>query len=177
MANVLHRTTKDYLISVNTPDFSVVDWIIDPDVSAVAGFPTRYWIITGDVVTLMDQAARDSVDAAIAQSAADVASSAADTAVGGSNEETWQAFREIIGSITRTHNKFALRIRECELAFDAIKNTSGGSDNIRAAIPAASVDVVAARPAPATFSRMQDRSKANEVADFRQTLANNEGQV
>ena len=63
MANVLNRTTKAYLTSVNTPDYPVQDWIIDPDVSSVAGFPSYYWTITGDVVTLMSQAERDAVDA------------------------------------------------------------------------------------------------------------------
>ena len=64
MANVLHRTTKRYLRSVNTPDYPVVDWIINPDLSAVVGFDARYWEISGDTVSLMDQAARDAVDAA-----------------------------------------------------------------------------------------------------------------
>ena len=69
MANVLNRTTKAYLTSVHTPDYPVQDWIIDPDVSEVAGFPTKYWSIIGDVVTLMSQAERDAVDAAEAAQA------------------------------------------------------------------------------------------------------------
>jgi len=64
MASVLNRTTRQYLQSVNTPDYPTLDWIIEPDLSAVVGFAAKYWIITGDVVTLMDQAARDAVDAA-----------------------------------------------------------------------------------------------------------------
>lgn len=71
MATVLHRTTKRLLRSVNTPDYSVDDWIVNPDLSAVAGQPARYWAITGDVVSLMDQAARDQVDADVAQAATD----------------------------------------------------------------------------------------------------------
>jgi hypothetical protein len=39
------------------------EWILEPDLSAVVGQPARYWDITGDVVSLMDQAARDAVDA------------------------------------------------------------------------------------------------------------------
>lgn len=39
------------------------EWLYDPDLSAVTGEPVKYWIITGDVVTLMDQAAKDAVDA------------------------------------------------------------------------------------------------------------------
>jgi len=64
MAEVVNRTTKEHRTSVHTPDFPVAQWIHGPDLSAVAGFPNKYWIITGDLITLMDQAARDAVDAA-----------------------------------------------------------------------------------------------------------------
>lgn len=64
MANVLHRITKQFLPSQNEPDFSLTNWIHNPDLSAVAGFSAKYWVITGDAVTLMDQASRDAVDAA-----------------------------------------------------------------------------------------------------------------
>ena len=43
---------------------SNAEWIYDPDLSAVAGEPSKYWIITNDVVTLMSQPLRDAVDAA-----------------------------------------------------------------------------------------------------------------
>ena len=64
MANVLNRTSKAFIASANTVDYPVAQWIIDPDMSAVAGYPSQYWIITGDVVSLMDQAQRDAVDTA-----------------------------------------------------------------------------------------------------------------
>lgn len=64
MANVLNRTTREYLPSVNTPEYPVEDWIINPDMSATIGFPSKYWVITGDEVTVMNQAQRDAVDAA-----------------------------------------------------------------------------------------------------------------
>jgi hypothetical protein len=64
MAAVLNRTTKAFFASANTPDYPVAEWIINPDLTAVEGFPSQYWIITGDIVTLMDQAQRDAVDAA-----------------------------------------------------------------------------------------------------------------
>jgi hypothetical protein len=62
MANVLNRTTKQYLTSQNTPDFDPVDWIINPDLSAVQGFASQYWNIVGDVVSPMNLAARNAVD-------------------------------------------------------------------------------------------------------------------
>lgn len=69
--NVLHRATKDYRQSVNTPDYPIADWIHGPDLSAVVGQPSKYWTITGDVVTLMSQAERDAVDAAEVTAAKD----------------------------------------------------------------------------------------------------------
>jgi len=62
MAAVLNRTTKQYLPSANTPDYPTADWVINPDMSAVAGFDSKYWVITGDAVSLMSQPERDSVD-------------------------------------------------------------------------------------------------------------------
>ncbi len=66
MADVLNRTTLQFLASVNTPDFPVGSWVIDPDMSAVANVPQKYWLLTGDVVSEMDQAAKDVVNAAAA---------------------------------------------------------------------------------------------------------------
>lgn len=62
MADVLHRTTREYLKSVHEPNYPVQDWIINPDLSNVTGYSSKYWIVTGDVVTLMDQGQRDAVD-------------------------------------------------------------------------------------------------------------------
>lgn len=64
MADVLNRATKQYLRSVNTPDYPLIDWIIEPDMSAVTGYANKYWVITGDIVSLMSLTERDAVDAA-----------------------------------------------------------------------------------------------------------------
>jgi general stress protein CsbA len=62
MASVLNRTTKVYLASANTPDYPVAEWIIEPDMSAVVGYPSKYWVITGDIVSLMPVEEREAVD-------------------------------------------------------------------------------------------------------------------
>ena len=64
MATVLHRTTKQLIASVNTPDYPTVDWIVEPNLSAVAGFASKYWTIVGDAVLLKTAPERDAVDAA-----------------------------------------------------------------------------------------------------------------
>jgi hypothetical protein len=71
VANVLNRTTKQYIASANTVEYPVVSWIINPDLSAVIGFDSKYWTITGDVVSLLSQAERDALDAAALGAARD----------------------------------------------------------------------------------------------------------
>jgi len=70
MSDVLNRTTLEYLHSVSTPRYPVADWVINPDMSAVAGVPRKYWKLTGDAVLPMDAAERAAVDAAEAAAAA-----------------------------------------------------------------------------------------------------------
>jgi len=65
MATVLNRVTKELKRSANTPDYPVETHIHSPNLNAVAGWPSIYWIITGDVVTLMTPPERAAVDSAI----------------------------------------------------------------------------------------------------------------
>ena len=71
MPNYLHRTTLSYQTSVSPQDLQepAGNYVQDPDMTPIAGFPSIYWILTGDIVSLMDQAARDVVDAQIAADA------------------------------------------------------------------------------------------------------------
>lgn len=64
MSDVLNRTTKQYLSSVNTPDYLEIDWIINPDLSAVVGVPQKYWKISGDSVLEMNAEEKIAVDLA-----------------------------------------------------------------------------------------------------------------
>jgi hypothetical protein len=48
MANVLNRTTGEYLESVNTPEYDPKEWIINPDVTPVQGYPAPFWVINSD---------------------------------------------------------------------------------------------------------------------------------
>ena len=71
MANWLHRTTKEFLSSVSPASLPEpqVNYIESPDLSAVSGFPNIYWIITGDVISLINSVSRDAVDVQIAADA------------------------------------------------------------------------------------------------------------
>lgn len=54
MANVIHREKKEFRKSVNTPEYSEQEWIINPDMSNVAGVEHQYWKISGDDVLEMN---------------------------------------------------------------------------------------------------------------------------
>lgn len=69
MGNVLHRVTKDFLKSVNTPDFPSGTYAINP--AGTAGLeggsvPTKYWKLTGthpaETAVEMDAGEKESVD-------------------------------------------------------------------------------------------------------------------
>ncbi len=65
MASAIHRITRIFHKRVNTPDFPVSDYIINPNLSAVMGVPRIYRKITGDVVSEMSQEEKLVVDAII----------------------------------------------------------------------------------------------------------------
>lgn len=68
MADVLNKSTGQFLRSVNEPDYPETDWIWSPDLSAfdsIGGYKAKYAILPAtNPVQMMDQAGRDSVDAA-----------------------------------------------------------------------------------------------------------------
>lgn len=66
MADVLNRSTMTFIKSVNTPDYDPAEWLINPDLSAVAGVPVKYWKIdANDNVVEMTQAEKDAVDSSL----------------------------------------------------------------------------------------------------------------
>lgn len=154
MPNFLHRTDDIYLTSTSPQDLlePIANYIQDPDLLAVAGFPIRYWIRTGDTVTLMDQVARDAVDAAIVASEL--------------NEDRSEAIdrtsldiltRELVEALLFEINKVNTRMQEIQDSLVAVKNTTGGSANIRDAIPLPSVTT---NPAPTEFLRVNPKLRS-----------------
>lgn len=99
MANVLNRTTKEYRTSVNTPDFPVENWIINPDISSLIETDTKYWVIEGDTVRDMTDVEKDVVDAAEASAAEAAAKIAAKAVIDGVDpvmNKTLTAIAEVI---------------------------------------------------------------------------------
>jgi hypothetical protein len=73
MSNVVKYETatgnvKDYLLSVNTPDYESpqppYSFLISPDVSALASVPLKYWKVSGEVVVEMTAGEKAAIDLA-----------------------------------------------------------------------------------------------------------------
>ena len=56
MANVINRITRQYLKSVNTPNYPVKDWIINP---ILPDCDSKYYFIENDIVREMTQIERN----------------------------------------------------------------------------------------------------------------------
>jgi hypothetical protein len=78
MADVVNRSTVQYLHSVNTPDYSDVFWIINPDLSALIGVPQKYWKVVGDTVVEMTVSEKNAVDTATPDAILEKAAESAD---------------------------------------------------------------------------------------------------
>ena len=73
MALFVHRTTFQVLPSTSPASLTepIANYVENPDLSAVDGFPAKYWSLTGDIFSLVDQATRDAIDAALLVTARD----------------------------------------------------------------------------------------------------------
>tara|TARA_Y100000310_G_C20692581_1_gene823308 strand:- start:2069 stop:2794 length:726 start_codon:yes stop_codon:yes gene_type:complete len=68
MSDVIHRTDRDsngrliHKLSVNTPDYPLAIWVVNPDLSGVSDVAPLYWKVVGDSVLEMDQSEKDAAD-------------------------------------------------------------------------------------------------------------------
>lgn len=68
MANAIHRELRDSsgsllrVYSINTPDYSTLTWIINPDLSSVSSVPEYYWKVSGDNIVEMNSGEKNQVD-------------------------------------------------------------------------------------------------------------------
>lgn len=64
MPVVIHRTLLNRVDTSDLDAYPPSDWLCDPDLSAVAGHPTRHWRIVDDQVVLKDEAGIAAADLA-----------------------------------------------------------------------------------------------------------------
>lgn len=55
MADVLNRITRELRTSQHEPDYNPAEWIINPDLSAVANVPQSRWVVDGDTIRPPDE--------------------------------------------------------------------------------------------------------------------------
>ena len=69
----LHRTDKTVLRSVASADLPepIARYIEEPDLSAVAGQPVKYWVVTGDTISLASPAQQNAIDTVLLASRRD----------------------------------------------------------------------------------------------------------
>jgi len=91
MGNYLHRITKRFLESIPPDELpeAVENYISKPDMSAVDGVPSKYWVITDDVISEMSQEEKDAVDA-------NALSDRRDAAVSGMMDELESDLRQLV---------------------------------------------------------------------------------
>ena len=155
MSNVLNRTTKQFLRSVNEPDYPTSAWIHNPDMAAVTkqdGTFEReeYWTITGDIVTLKSPAEQAIVDAAIDQATTVSQRNEAADKPDQPNSDT----RCEIEARNKRDNYLINRIIQLQDAMDAMKASTGAVANMRDAIPA-------------VFLPTNTRTRAEAIQDYK----------
>ena len=165
MADVVNRTTKELRVSVNTPDFPTISWIVNPDLStfaAIGGYQAQYANINGDLVTLMSPSEREAVDIAAEDSTIDsnrtVASDRPETASNIPTGFEGIEFRALIELLNKRDNFVINRLEELQTTFDDIKATVGAADSIRAAIPA-------------NFLATNTRTRRDAILDYQANIA------
>ncbi len=157
MANILHRTTLEHRISVNTPEYPDPPWLEAPDLSAVEGVDQKYWKISGDVVSEMSAAEKTVVDDAEAAAIINDNRTVA-IAVPDDSDSVGVRVRELIEVFNKRDNYLVNRIVELHGAMAAMKASTGGVANLRAAVPS-------------SFLATNTRSRADAVQDYKDDIA------
>ena len=160
MPNYVHRTNKQYLTSVSPASLpeSEANYIQDPDMSAVVGEPSKYWTITGDVVSLKSAGEQAAVDVALD---AQKTQQDRDTVI--ATPENTDALgveiRALIQLMNKRDNYLTTRIIELQDRVQAMCDSAGSVANMKGDGLAVSI------------SPTNTRARANAVQDYKDDTA------
>lgn len=140
----------EYRQSVNTPDIPATNTVINPTITVTLA--QKYWKWNGSTA-VVDMSAGEIAAIDAADAAAALAAGRAEAI---SRTDLDITTRELVEALLFEINKINTRVQELQDAMVAVKATSGGSDNIRAAIPAASPT---SNAAPASFLNIQPKTR------------------
>ena len=163
MPDYLHRTRKILLHAIDAADLPepAGNYIQDPNLSAVTGQPRKYWVITGDVVSLADAAGQTAADAAEATEentehrAQNVANVDNRTSVG-------MQTRALLENANKRINWLTNRVIELQEDLQAIKASTGAAQNIRDAIRPNYLNT-ATRPLPDAVQAYKDEINSGDA--------------
>ena len=147
MPNVLHRTTFEYRSSVDLSELPepVGNYVVGPDLGPVAGEPSRYWILTGDVLSVMDAGAKAVVDAAIAAALVTANRTTVKATVDATDALAVEV-RALIHLFNKRDNFNTNRIVELQDRVQAMLDSTGGVANMRTDGLAVSISATNTRP-------------------------------
>lgn len=94
MADVINKITKQYIKSVNTPEYDKNEWIINP---VLPNCDKKYWEIDGDLVKEMTAIKKQAVDQAEADAQARAEADAKD--ITKADRRVW-ALAEVVADLT-----------------------------------------------------------------------------
>ena len=170
MANWVHRTTKQYLHSWSPASLPEpeVNYIENPDLSAVVGQPNRYWTITGDVIALMDQTQMDAVDLGIF----DGAVLTNQTSLKGWVDDTSDNLpavdvRALIQNANRRINYLTSRVTELQNMVTAMCESTGAVEPLRVAGLAQAGTTTQTAEAAALMLNTATRTFATAITDYK----------
>ena len=124
MGNFLHRTKKRYLSSTSPNELpeDISNYIEQPDLSAVEGVPTKYWVITGDIVSEMSSAEKAIVDQALLDIARD---SRIQSAIDGVESDMRQVVKMLIAELNILRQLHGLSDRTLSQVRTQLRNGYG----------------------------------------------------
>ena len=163
MPSYLHRTRKILLENIDATDLpeAPANYIEDPNMSAVAGQPRKYWVISGDTVSLADAAGQAAADSAEATEI-----NTADRSLNVRNVDNVNAVgmntRALLQNANKRINWLTNRVLELQEDLQAIKATNGPADNIRGAIRA-SYSATATRSLPDAIQAYKDEINSGDA--------------
>ena len=120
MANVVDRTTLETLRSVHTPNYSSLAYVINPpNFDLIEATPRKYRKISGDTLSVMNQAEMDAADAAEAQALIDALNAAAKSVYDTAQDEYSKPLKAVALVILNELNLHAEKINAILAAIDA----------------------------------------------------------
>ena len=169
MSDFINRTTLQFVVSVNDPDYDDPPWLLvspgSPNAIVIAATPAGYRKIAGDVVSEMTQPEKDTVDAATLAAAITEQTAELKASVVASSPLGVDV-RALIQNSNRRLNFLTNRVVELQNMLVAMLTSSGGTADMRSAGLAQSGVTTQTADAIANMMNTQTRPLAEAITDY-----------